>query len=99
MTEEQIMAHNARLRDLGDRWVDPGPIDPVEVTIPGETKLLFKGTFSVGEYDVFVGHEYYFGIPGQDECLGLSRSSVCDASVASASALLMRNYDLQMVRW
>jgi hypothetical protein len=73
---------------------------PVEVKIGGEKRVLFKGWPQLGPYKIFVVHGFLRGVPGRDECLGISQVDACPDTTASCSALLLDSVDaLEMVNW
>jgi hypothetical protein len=72
---------------------------PVEVTIAGETRLLFGGLCRLGEYEVFVIRPYSRGIPGTSECVGLSHVKLCETYAANASAELLLSCAIATVKW
>jgi hypothetical protein len=73
---------------------------PVEVRVGEQTRLLYVGRPRLNSYEVFVGHGFYRGLPGTDECVALAMIGACPGVVAIASAQLLDFPDaLEMVRW
>lgn len=50
-------------------------------------------------YDVWKGHDFLPGVPGNDECLSISLNGVCPAAAAQSSAILLDLDGLRMVEW
>lgn len=73
---------------------------PVEIQIGEQTRLLYGGRPQIDSYGVFVGHGFYRGLPGTDECVAIWLSGTCPEISAIASAELMDFPDaLEMVHW
>ena len=73
---------------------------PVEVRVGNERRVLFRGWPQLGAYKIFSKHGFLSGLPGMDECLGISQMGACPDTTASCSALLMDSAGaLEMVRW
>ena len=62
---------------------------PVEVQLHGHKRVLYGGRPQLGAYDVFVGHGFYPGLPGTNECVAVSLRGACPDVVAIASAQLL----------
>jgi hypothetical protein len=62
---------------------------PVEVSVGGRRHLRYRGRFALGEYDVYVGHGFRPGVPGEDMCVALSLKGECPVVAANASAQLL----------
>ena len=61
------------------------PSMPIEITVGGETAVLFEGIRDLDPYSVFVAHGYLPGIPGTDCCAAIWRQQLCSATAARAS--------------
>jgi len=85
------------------RKVDPEfefPESPVEIKIGDERQVLFRGWHKTGHFKVFVEHGIIAGIPGTDECIGISAIGACPEMFASCSALLLSwPNGLKLERW
>jgi hypothetical protein len=73
---------------------------PIEIQIGSERRVLYGGSSSIGNYDVYVDHGFYAGLPGRSECVALSLSGSWPHTAASCSALLLEYRDLtEIVPW
>jgi len=72
---------------------------PVEVRVGDQGRVLYVGTRQLEQYQVWVAHGFYPGIPGVDECLALSLIGKCSVSAANASAMLLDSDGLSMAEW
>src|SRR6185295_16780009 len=45
---------------------------PIEVHVHSERRILWAGRPRIGDYEVFVEHGFYRGLPGTDECVAVS---------------------------
>jgi hypothetical protein len=61
------------------------PSVPIEVTVGGETAILFDGIRYLGEYSIFVAHGHMPGIPGTDCCAAIWQPRLCSETAARAS--------------
>ena len=77
-----------RQRDPEFRWHEL----PVEITVRGRTRLLFRGYPTIEGHAVFMVHGAIQGLPGIDECLSIARLEVCQPVAASATALLFAEH-------
>jgi hypothetical protein len=73
---------------------------PIEIRLGSETLVLYRGRPRIGDYEVFVEHGFYPGIPGVSECAAVSLVDSCPDTAAISSAQLLEYADLsEMVRW
>lgn len=73
---------------------------PIEVAVGSERCVLYGGRPRIGGYEVFVEHGFYPGIPGTDECAGLSLVGSCPDTAATCSAQLLEYSDLsELIHW
>lgn len=62
---------------------------PVELSIEGERRELMRGRRQLGGYEVFMVHGAIAGMPGDDECLAISRVAARLEVAANSTALLL----------
>src|SRR5262245_23578227 len=62
---------------------------PIELCVDSERRILYRGRPRIGDYEVFVEHGFYRGLPGTDECVALSRVSDFPSTPAICSAQLL----------
>jgi hypothetical protein len=73
---------------------------PLELRIGSERRILYRGRPRIGDYNVFLEHGSYWGIPGTDACAAISLTPGCPEVAAIASALLLECADLSaMEHW
>jgi len=72
---------------------------PIEVKVSGEQRVVYRGRFALGSFEVWVLHGFYFGLPGVDECLSVVQKGACPVVDANSSALFLDSAHLEMVRW
>lgn len=72
---------------------------PVQVSLGQQTHIVFRGRQQLGNYDIWVEHGLRPGMPGRDECVAISLRGACGPVAASASAQLLDNGELELVRW
>ena len=73
---------------------------PLELRIGSERRVLYSGRPRIGDYNVFLEHGFYLGLPGTDACAAISHTSGCPEVAAIASAQLLEDQDLStMERW
>lgn len=72
---------------------------PIEVKAEEHVRISYGGFFELGRYQVWVGHGFYPGIPGTEECMGLGLIGICKPNAARASAQLLESNGLEMVEW
>jgi hypothetical protein len=72
---------------------------PIEVRACGEQRILYRGRFTLGSFEVWVLHGFYFGTPGVSECLSVVQKGACPVVDANTSALFLDSSQLEMVRW
>lgn len=70
---------------------------PLELRIGSERKVLYSGRPRIGDYNVFVEHGFYLGLPGTDVCAAISLTSGCPEVAAIASAQLLEYSDLSAI--
>lgn len=75
------------------------PDVPLEVTVDGETNVMFRGPRRLGEYEIFVFQPYSRGMPGMSECVGLSHINLCEVGAANGTAQLLQSYNIEIVEW
>ena len=82
---------------------DPGfefPELPIEVSVNSSRSILYRGRCTVEDYQVFVVHGFFAGVPGTDECGAIWRKGECPDVAAQASAMLMDLPDaLSLSEW
>ena len=72
---------------------------PIEVRASGEQRIVYRGRFALGSFQVWVLHGFYSGAPGIDECLSVVQKGGCPVVDANISALFLDSGQLEMVRW
>ncbi len=73
---------------------------PIEVAIGSERRVLYRGRPRIGDYEVFVEHGFYPGLPGTSECAALFLVGIGGGTAAICSAQILEYTDLsQLVRW
>ena len=73
---------------------------PTELKTDHETRLLAPGWSRVGSYTAFLVHGPVRGIPGNNECLGITRVGIGGDTTASCTALLLgAPHALDSVSW
>ena len=94
---EQVTAAEALFRKIDPKfrfWETP-----VKVTIAKRTRLLLCGREEIGPYGLFVDHGGRRGLPGSNECVGLSRMDAYGENVGYCSALLLAYHGLELIEW
>ena len=73
---------------------------PLELRIGSDRRVLYSGRPRIGDYNVFLEHGSYGGLPGADACAAISLTPGCPETAAIASALLLECADLSAIeRW
>jgi hypothetical protein len=72
---------------------------PVEVSIGNQRSVRFRGWIQFEDYEVFVEHGFFRGLPGHNECLAISLKGGCSVTAANASAELLDFGDLGLIWW
>jgi hypothetical protein len=73
---------------------------PIEVRVGSERRVLYAGRPRIGDYEVFVEHGFYRGVPGTDACAGLSLVNSCPDTAVTCSAQLLEYSDLsEVIQW
>jgi hypothetical protein len=72
---------------------------PIEVRASGEQRIIYRGRFALGSFEVWVLHGFYFGMPGIDECLAVAQKGACPVVDANTSALFLESDHPQIVLW
>ena len=85
-------------------WTPQGPNDEdtwLEFTVGSESRTLrARESARLGSYDLYVERCWVPGIPGTDECVGISRDQIpAQRDIAMRSAVLLGNADLKLTGW
>jgi hypothetical protein len=67
---------------------------PLQVQIGDDTHVLFRGSRRMSDYDLFMEHGFYPGVPGTDECAAVILRGGCPHTPAICSAQLLEYRDL-----
>jgi hypothetical protein len=73
---------------------------PIEIGVGRQSRVLYTGWIQLEDYEVYLEHGFYWGLPGTDECVAISRKGACSVTAANASAQLLDFSDaLNLVAW
>jgi hypothetical protein len=72
---------------------------PVQIIIRGRSRIMFRGWEKLENYDIWLEHGFFPGIPGVNECAAIALKGACGAVPASASAQLLNGCELEVVEW
>ena len=84
------------------RKVDPKfefPELPLQISIGGHSRILFRGWLELGDYVSWVEHGYLPCIPGVNECASIALKGACGASPSSLTAQLLNDGEIEVVPW
>lgn len=71
---------------------------PVELRSGCDRRITYRGRFKLGDYDVWVRHGPYRGLPGTDESVSVAKIGGCSSCAANASLELLLADNLEMVK-
>jgi hypothetical protein len=73
---------------------------PLQITIGGHSRILFRFGRELGHYAIWVEHGYLPCIePGEDECAAIFLKGACGRTPAIATAQLLNSGEIEVVRW
>lgn len=72
---------------------------PIQIGVSGKFRIMFGGYGRLRDYEIWVKHGFYVGIPGQDECVAISLRGACGAVPARSSAQLLDDGALEIIPW
>lgn len=74
--------------DPGFEWHEV----PVAIVVGGETRVSFRGRFTMDGHAIYMINGPISGLPGTDACLAIARTDVCQPVAANTTALLSREW-------
>jgi hypothetical protein len=72
---------------------------PLQLNIGGQLRITFGGRLRMGNYDIWVGHGFQWGLPGVDECAAISLRGIYGCVPASLSAQMLESGKLEITGW
>lgn len=69
---------------------------PVELGSGGDRRITYGGRSKLGDYEVWVRHGFYTGLPGTNESVSIAKIGGCSSCAANASLelLLADNFEM-----
>jgi hypothetical protein len=71
---------------------------PIELRSGRDCSIGYLGRFKLGDYEVWVRHGFYTGMPGIDESVSIAKLGSCSSCVANASLELLVADKFEMVK-
>ena len=72
---------------------------PLQISIGGHSRILFRGWQELGNYVSWVEHGYLPCVPGEHECASIALKGACGASPSSLTAQLLNGGEIEAVEW